>query len=234
MATVLDFPRKAIDGASAAALAPLRPFLPAGSVDEWGRDEHLIDALTPFVRLRWRAVIDGEQHLPARKGALLVTNNRTLSFSPLSVAWSLARVTGRPVRFIGHPDIAPLGPAMRRLGAILQHPDEVRGALHHGELVVLGTSTTPHPRQAGTVDSAMVGAAVLAGVPVIPVASMSSPFGRRIRVHVGAPVRPRTKRRGPLAETELADITQHHLQRILDELGGVRTGIAPLDWVGEG
>ena len=116
----------------------------------------------------------------------------------------------------------------------MHHPDEVQGALRHGELVVLATAQSNHPRHAGAIDPAMIGAALKAGAPVYPVASMSSPFGRRARVHVGAAVRPRTRRRGPLAETELAEMTQRHLQRILDELGGARTGVAPLDWVGEG
>jgi len=53
-------------------------------------------------------------------------------------------------------------------------------------------------------------------------------------VQVGAQVRLRTKRRGPLAEHELAEHTQRHLQRMLDELGGVQTGMTAIDWLGEG
>ena len=37
-----------------------------------------------------------------------------------------------------------------------------------------------------------------------------------------------------LAEVELAEQVQHHLQRMLDGFGGVRTGVAPLDWLAEG
>ena len=47
-------------------------------------------------------------------------------------------------------------------------------------------------------------------------------------------VRPRRARRGPLAEIELAEQVQHHVQRMLDGLGGVQTGLAPLDWLAEG
>jgi hypothetical protein len=234
MASVADVPRHVLERGRDLALTPVRPFLPAGSVDEWGRDEHVLRALGPLFQLRWDTLVGGEQRLPARKGALLVTNDRRLSFSPLYVSWALARATGRPVRFVGHPDIAPFGPVLRRLGAILHDPVEVRGALRHGELVVLGAAATRHPRHAGTVDVSMVGAAVMAGVGVHPVASMSSPIGRSARVQVGAAVRPRTKRRGPLAEVEIAEATQQHLQRLLDELGGVQTGMAPLDWLGEG
>lgn len=234
MTSVADMPRQMLERSRDLALAPVRPFLPAGSVDEWGRDEHVLRALGPLFQLRWDALVGGEQRLPARKGALLVTNDRRLSFSPLYVSWALARATGRPVRFVGHPDIVPFGPVLRRLGAILHDPVEVRGALRHGELVVLGTAPTRHPRHAGAVDVPMVGAAVLAGAAVHPVASMSSPIGRSARVQVGPAVRARTKRRGPLAEVEVAEATQHHLQRLLDELGGMQTGMAPLDWLGEG
>ena len=234
MASVADLPRHVIERGRDLALAPVRPFLPAGSVDEWGRDEHVLRALGPLFRLRWDTLVGGEQHLPARKGALLVTNNRRLSFSPLYTSWALAEATGRPVRFVGHPDIVPFGPALRRMGAILRNPTEVRSALHHGELVVLAATPTNHPRAAGTVDPSLVGAAVMAGVGVFPVASMSSPLGRSARVQVGSQVRPRKKRRGPLAEQELAELTQRHLQRMLDELGGVQTGMTAIDWLGEG
>ena len=74
----------------------------------------------------------------------------------------------------------------------------------------------------------------MAGVGVFPVASMSSPLGRSARVQVGAQLRPRKKRRGPLAEQELAEMTQRHLQRMLDELGGMQTGMTAIDWLGEG
>ena len=94
--------------------------------------------------------------------------------------------------------------------------------------------TTSHPRHAGTVDHALIGAAVAAGVPVHPVASMSSPTGRAARAEVGSAVRPRRARRGPLAEVEMAEMIRRHLQKMLDELGGIRTGMTPIDWLGEG
>ena len=63
---------------------------------------------------------------------------------------------------------------------------------------------------------------------------MSTMFGRAARVEVGAAVRPRRKRRGPLAEVELAEQTQLSIQRLIDGLGGVHTGVAPIDWLAEG
>lgn len=230
LATLVELPRRAVS----AATAPLRPLAPPNSVDEWGRDDHLVRLLWPVARLRWDVTVGGLQHLPARAGALLVTNDRRWSFSPLYVAGALANATGRPVRFVGRPDHAPFGAALRRVGALLHDVTEVHGALRHGELVVMGADTTSHPRQAGRVEAAMVGAAVTTHTTVIPVASMSSPLGRAARVEVGAAIRVRTPRRGPLAEVELAETAQRHLQHLLDELGGVITGVGPLDWLGEG
>lgn len=229
MAQLIELPRR-----PAAEVAATTESLTTGGVDEWGRDAQLIKMLTPLLRLRWDVSVGGLQHLPARAGALLVTNERRLSLSPLYVSWALARATGRPVRFVGRPDSAPLGPALRRFGGLLSHPDEVRGALRHGELVVIAARATSHPRHAGPVDHQLIGAAITTGVAVIPVASMSSLMGRSARAEVGAPIRQRRKRRGPLADLEVAEAAQRHLQKMLDELGGVHTGMAPIDWLAEG
>ena len=204
------------------------------TVDEWGRDDRLIRLLGPLAALRWSVSVGGTEHIPERAGALLVTNTRRVSMSQIYVSWAIARELGRPVRFVGRPDIAPIGPFLRRLGALLHDPEEVRGALRHGELVLLGAAPTGHPRHAGVIDHEIVGAAVRAGVSVFPVASMSSPLNRNARVDVGTAVRPKRKRRGPLAEVELAESVQRQLQKMLDEFGGVQTGVPPVDWLAEG
>jgi hypothetical protein len=59
-------------------------------------------------------------------------------------------------------------------------------------------------------------------------------MSRNARADVGAAVRARRKRRGPLAEVELAEATQRQLQKMLDEFGGVQTGVTPVDWLAEG
>ena len=226
-AQILDLPRRAVS-----AVAPA--VVPAQSVDDWGRDPHLVHLLSPLFTARWAVSVGGVEHLPAHAGALLVTNSRRLSFSPLYVSWALSRATGRAVRFVGRPDLAPIGPALRRLGALLHDPIEVRGALRQGELVLMAAQSATHPRHAGTVDHELIGAAVAEGVQVHPVASMSTPFTRSARAEVGAVVRTRRARRGPLAEIELAEATQRQLQTMLDELGGLHTGMAPIDFLGEG
>jgi 1-acyl-sn-glycerol-3-phosphate acyltransferase len=234
MAQLIELPRRAVVTTATAVTAPFKPFLPDHSVDEWGRDDHLVRLLGPLARLRWDVSVGGLHHLPVRAGALLVTNERRWSSSTLYVSLALSQATGRPVRFVGRPDHAPFGAGLRRIGALLDDPAEVHGALRHGELVVMATASTNHPRFAGKVDHELVGAAVTAGVSVIPVASMSSPFSRTARAEIGPPVRPRKKRRGPLAEIEIAEAAQRHLQRVLDELGGMQTGMVAFDWLGEG
>jgi hypothetical protein len=211
-----------------------RAWFEPDSVDEWGRDAQLIEVLTPAARLRWDVSVGGTQHLPKRGGALLVTNARRFSLSTVYSAWALSQSLGRPVRFAGRPDIAPIGPLMQRLGGLLGKPEEIRSALRDGELVVVSTRSANSPRHAGAIDPALIGAAVITGTPVFPVATMSSPFGRAARVEVGPQVRPVGKRRGPLAELELAELTQRHIQRLLDGLGGVHTGLGPVDWLAEG
>ena len=92
-------------------------------------------------------------------------------------ALALTASTGRPVRFVGRPDAAPIGALARRLGGLLARPDEVAGALRAGELLVLGAQPTFHPRRVGRVDHRLVGAAVESRSAVFPAATVSSPVG---------------------------------------------------------
>lgn len=223
MADLIDFPRRLV-----------APLLDRHSVDDWGRDQHLVSLLAPFTRLRWNVGVSGVHHLPTKGGALLVCNARSNALTPVYASLAIAEATGRPVRFVGRPDTGPLGAFMRRIGALLEHPDDIRTALRHHELVMLGTAHTGSTREAGTVSHELVAAAVLEHCPVVPVACTSSNLGRTARADIGAPVRPTRTRRGPLAEVELADAVQRHLQRHLDGFGGVRTGVAAIDRLAEG
>lgn len=204
------------------------------AVDEWGRDPQFIDLITPLAKLRWDVAVGGIHHLPKRGGALLVTNARRFTLSAIYTAWALSAATGRPVRFGGRPDVAPIGPLLQRLGGLLADPDEIRAALGADELVVVSCRSTSDPRHATPVDAALIGAAVVTNKPVFPVASSSSFIGRAARAEVGPQIRPHVKRRGPLAEVELAELVQRHLQRMLDGFGGLQTGVGPVDWLAEG
>jgi hypothetical protein len=220
--------------AATAVTAPARDLLPTHPVDDWGRDPSLVRALSAIGHLRWQISVGGAERLPTRGGALLVTNARRLSFSAVYTAMALGEATGRPVRFVGRPDIVPIGPLLRRIGGLLARPDEVEGALRHNQLLVMPAAATRHPRHAGAVDPALIAMAAATGSPVFPVASMSSPLGRSARVEVAAAVRPKRKRRGPLGDIELAEAVQHQLQKVLDGLGGMRTGWSAIDYLGEG
>ncbi|MFZ9627946.1 MAG: hypothetical protein ACO3C1_01190 [Ilumatobacteraceae bacterium] len=203
-------------------------------VDDFGRDPHLVRALSPLAALRWDVSVGGTERLPIKGGAMLVCNDRQLSYTPIWASWALWRHTGRTVRFVGRPDIAPVGAMMRRIGGLLADPDEVAGALRHHELVLVSCASSRHARHAGAVPHELVGAAVVTDTPVFPLATTSSVIGRSARVEVGPQVRHRHPRRGPLAEVELAEQVQRHLQRMLDGLGGTQTGVAPLDWLADG
>ena len=189
---------------------------PAHAVDNYGRDPHLVAALSPLARLRWNVDVTGSDNIPTSSGALLVCNSRRFSLGPVYAATALTDLIGRPVRFVGRPDTAPLGAFMRRVGALLAHPAEVLGALRDGEVVLISAAGTSHPHQAGAVSYELVGQAVIAEVPVFPVTTLSSRIGRAAHVVVGEQVVPRRVRSGPLAQVELAEQVHHQLQRMLD------------------
>ena len=215
-----------------AATAGARQLASIGTwhVDDWGRDPALVAAAERVAALRWHTVIGGVDRLPVRAGALVVVNARHYALAPVHAALAITRETGRAARFVGRPDVAPIGALARRLGGLLARPDEVLGALRAGELLVMPATATVHPRRVGRVDHRLIGAAVAAKAAVFPAATASSPWSRSSRVEIGPAVRPGRRRRGPLIELELADLVEQRIQRILDEFGGTRTG-TPLDWL---
>lgn len=200
------------------------------TVDDWGRDPQLVRAVTAISRIRWSISLGGEHRLKRRKGALVVVNARQFALAPIFAAIALGEALNRPVRFVGRPDTAPIGAFSRRIGGLLDHPDEVAGALSAGELVVMGAEHRPRARDVGIVNHAIVGAAMMASVPVFPGATSSNPIGRNARVEIGQATRPGRKRRGPLAELEMADRVRIDIGLLLDEMGDIGTG-TPLDWL---
>jgi len=202
----------------------------AGIIDDWGRDPGFVRTVTRASRLRWDVTVGGDQLLPPRKGALIVVNARRLALAPVFAAFALSEIVDRPVRFVGRPDTAPVGAFMRRIGGLLDHPDEVAGALAAGQLVIMGAEHNERLRKVGRVDHALIGGALAAGVQVYPAATSSSPIGRDARLEIGAASRSPRRRRGPLSELELADQVARDIERLLAEMGDIRTG-TPLDWL---
>lgn len=233
LADVITMPARNLGGQAADAVGTAAGSVrvwTANEVDDWGRDNGIVNRAWAASRLRWNISVGGAEHIPKRKGALIVVNARRFALAPVFAALAIGAEVDRPVRFVGRPDVAPLGPAMQRLGGLLPIPREIESALRANELVVLGAATENTNRSAGVVDHRIVGSAVMAKVPSIPAATVSVPFRRAARVEIGAPIRLSRKRRGPLDELETADALQAHLDALLDEFGGALTG-TPLDWM---
>ncbi len=228
IANVVTLPARTVRSTAATAVRTVNEWSKY-EVDDWGRDPDLVARVFNVSRLRWHIAVGGTQHVPVRAGALIVVNARQWALAPVFAALALSDALGRPVRFVGRPDIAPVGPAMQRLGGMLPLAAELEGALKSGELIVLGAGHTSTNAGTGAIDHRLVGAAVAAGVKVIPGVTISSSTARAARVELGAAVRPTRIRRGPLAELELADRAELRIGAMLDEYGGALSG-TPLDW----
>jgi hypothetical protein len=189
-------------------------------VDDWGRDVHAVRNAARLAAVRWAPILGGLEHVQGEGAAVLVCNTRHLALSPLLVTWSIGRALDRPLRFVGVPDVAPFGPVLRRLGGLLSHPDEVDIALAAGEIVVIGAAPTRDTRRAGVVPVRLLEAAWRRKVPVLPVAVLSSPLDRRVRVEIGSTVVPKRQRQGPLGPIELAVAVRIAIQHLLDETAG--------------
>lgn len=228
-AGVLTLPARATGQAAAGTAKTLREWS-ANDVDDWGRDSETVRRAFALSRLRWDVAVGGTEHLPQRAGALIVVNARQYALAPIFAALAIGDAMGRPVRFVGRPDIAPIGPLLQRLGGLLPIEAELEGALRAGELVVLGADHRPDNAATGTVDHRLVGSAVAARVRVLPGVTLSAPLQRAARVELGPPVRRTRVRRGPLAELELADALQKRIDELTLEFGGPLTGTL-LDWI---
>lgn len=193
-------------------------------VDDWGCDPEFVDRMRFIATLRWSINLGGDEHLSSwsrtgrsRRGALVVVNTRRFALTPILGALALGTALDRPVRFVGRPDIAPVGPMLQRLGGLLCHVDEITNVLAAGEVVVAGADPTLSPRQVGVIDHRIVGAAVAAGAATFPAAIASSAVQRSARIEIGRPISVKRARRGPLAELELADDLMASIGGLLDE-----------------
>ena len=184
-------------------------------IDEWGFDRELHGVAVTVAGIGWDVQVGGADHLPPSGGALLVGNVRGW-FTPLVVAHAVHRATRRAVRFTGLPDVAPLGPALRKIGGVLARADEVEGLLRAGHVVGVWCRTERQSSRAGEVPVDLVRTALAAEVPVIPVATLGAMLGRTWRVELG-PAVPQPQLRGPLADLDLADEARDGVQRLLDE-----------------
>src|SRR2546423_9822635 len=93
------------------------------TVDEWGLDPDLVQLVSPVLAARWQVIVEGADALPKDGPAMLVFNRRFGLSEPFIVSRGVRQATGRYVRVAGAPDVAPVGPALRRLGGVLARPD---------------------------------------------------------------------------------------------------------------
>lgn len=186
-------------------------------VDEWGLDPDAVWMADPLFALRWDIRVEGAEQLPAVGGAVLVFSRRLGVSEPWVVARGIRQATGRYVRTVGVPDIAPVGSVVRRFGGVLDRTDEIAGLLRAGQLVGLPMKREVRNRErVGRLEVERIQAALDTGVPVVPVALAGRELGRVWRVVVGSPVAPR-RRGGPLAAAELAEATRTSVQELLDD-----------------
>ena len=187
-------------------------------VDEWGLDTDLVHLLSPAFALRWHVVVEGAERLPDSGPALVVFNRRLGLSEPFVVSRGIRQATGRFVRIAGAPDVAAIGPALRRLGAVLSRPDELAGLLRADQLVGVGLGLTPrHRHHAGVPPVELLRGATALRVPVFPVAVTGREVGRRWRLAIGPSI-DQPASRGPLALVELGDRARVGVQSLLDEL----------------
>lgn len=186
-------------------------------VDEWGLDPDLVWMADPLFALRWDIRVTGAEQLPTVGGAVLVFNRRFGVSEPWVVARGIRQATGRYVRTVGVPDVAPLGPIVRRFGGVLDRTDEITGLLRAGQLVGLPMRREVRNRErAGQLEVSRIQAALDTATPVVPVALGGREAGRLWHMVIGAPIEPR-RRGGPLAAAELAETTRRCVQELLDD-----------------
>ena len=163
-------------------------------VDEWGYDDGLARAVVPLLGFVLRVEADGFDGLPADGPALLVANRRLGLAEPAVLARAVRRDAGRGLRFLGIPDVAPVGPALRRLGGAVERPGELAGLLRAGHAVVVFATRTWQRGRVGAIGPELLAPVSDLGLPAWPVAVVGGELTGRWRVAAGGPVAAATVR----------------------------------------
>jgi hypothetical protein len=218
VASPASLARASITSAAPLVEAVQRRLAGAYVVDPWGLDREVHALAAGAARLRWTVAVSGGAQLPAFGPALVVANQRLVSLSHVAGVLQLGHERGRALRFVGVPDLEPAATCLRRLGGVLERPDEVAGLLRAGEIVVVWCSVLLRGgARVGHVRPELLAPAVDAACPVMPVAIHGSRLGRNLRVDVGPALSRRRRRAGPLEAVELADDAREAVQGLLDE-----------------
>lgn len=186
-------------------------------VDPWGADHDWLDMIALATRFVVRPSAEGLDRIPDGP-AVLVANRRIGIGEALAIAVAVRRHNGRLVRLVGVPDIAPLGPMLRRVGGVLADANEIRSLLVAGELVGIPLTGQVRVQRAGTLRPELLIPAIELAVPVVPVAVVGGELTGTWRIAVGHPVEaPPARRRRSLAAAELADRARAGVQVLLDD-----------------
>lgn len=187
------------------------------TIDEFGLDVELIELLDPLFSMRWKVDIRGQEAIPKEGPAVIVANRRFGISEPVALGRGIRLATGRRVRFLGIPDVAPVGPVLRRMGGALNRPEEMASLLRMGHVVSVPLKRSLRRRNhAGIVPGFELEPAIALDVPVIPAAVVGHEWSRTWKVVIGAPL-PRLAGGGPLAIAELADEARFGVQELLDD-----------------
>ena len=185
------------------------------TVDPWGLDPDWHSVALRVAAARWRVRVAGEKRVPDT-GPTVVVVNRGIGFTePLVAALGIAQVSGRPARMVGLPDIALVGPLMRRVGAVLAHPDEVASLLRAGELVVAPLQwRLMYGGMAGGLDLGLATAALETQATVLPSVARGHEWGRTWHYTIGTALHvPPAGGREPAVD--LAEAARAAVQRAL-------------------
>lgn len=137
-------------------------------VDPFGLDPQLADLCVPLFAAAVRVRVSGGEHVPATGPAVIVSNRGFGVAEPAALGVAVQRASGRRLRVVGAPDVAFLGTATRRLGAISSSGPDVASALRAGHLV--GIPLAPTWLRTGAGDAPLGVARALTLAPIVPAA----------------------------------------------------------------
>jgi hypothetical protein len=156
-------------------------------IDGWAFDARVAAVLDPLTALRWPVRVSGAESIPPSGPTVVVLARGLDPGAPLAVTVALRRATGRPGRFLGVPDLAPVGPLLRRIGGAVARPEELAGLLRAGHLVVLPLRRALRPGAVPLDDDDLV-PAVDAGATVVPAALVGAGWRRAWTLELAPPV----------------------------------------------
>jgi 1-acyl-sn-glycerol-3-phosphate acyltransferase len=190
-------------------------------IDPFGGDPQMQDVLAPLARMVVHVRVTHPELLPRSGPAVLVSNRGLGVAEPLVLAVAVREAVCRRLRVLGAPELPVLGDAVRRLGGIGYHTEDLGAVLRAGHLVAVPLGNTWLRTGAGEPPVGLIVAAL--GFPVIPIlvrpaGPLGVPWCGRWNVTVGPPVVPDEAAAldDPLSAAELAEGARAGVQALID------------------